>query len=413
MHYFLCWPECYNPTVSRLFSPFANQRPSTTLLLGVLLAALLLGILTVPSAQADPNDSIFSLKERTQDLASERAYLRRKKEETLFQAKSITGQIITNQRKLDQAHWQLRNQQVALVKTREQLNAMAGDIHRTRSQQSLLQREAAKHVRHMYTRGRVSLVEMILESKDIPTLMDRLFYKRTLVAQDDRSIKALRNKETQLRQKIEAQRHAEQRLGTTISTIQTIREDIHSQLSHDKKLRDRYWNDAKAYESAERELLAESRRLEREIVALTRISAQQAAKQTHGSGVLSWPLRGKITSNFGYRMHPIHRKRLMHTGLDISRPHGTPVAAADSGHVIYAGWRGGYGKVVMINHGSQRGNNIVTLYAHLSSIRVGTGQEVNKGATIGNVGSTGYSTGAHLHFEVRVDGRPVNPLGYL
>jgi murein DD-endopeptidase MepM/ murein hydrolase activator NlpD len=265
----------------------------------------------------------------------------------------------------------------------------------------------------MYTRGRVSLLEMLLESKDIPTLMDRLFYKRTLVAQDDHSIKALRSKETQLRQEIEAQRHAEQRLGSTITTIQTIREDIHSQRSHDKKLRDRYWNDAKAYEQAERELLAESRRLEREIVVLTRLSVQQAAKQTHGSGVLAWPLRGKITSGFGYRMHPIHHKSLMHTGLDISRAHGTPVAAADSGHVIYSGWRGGYGKVVMINHGNQRGNNIVTLYAHLSSIRVGTGQEVNKGSTIGNVGSTGYSTGAHLHFEVRVDGRPVNPLGYL
>ena len=221
--YFLCWPECSNPAVKPLLPSLRHCLCLTALVLVVFYTWWA----NAPSAQAESDESIFSLKERTQNLASERAYLRRKKEETLHQAKSITGQIITNQRKLDQAHWQLRNQQVALVKTREQLNAMAGDIHKTRSQQTLLQREAAEHVRHMYTRGRVSLLEMLLESKDIPTLMDRLFYKRTLVAQDDKSIKTLRSKESQLRQQIEAQRHAEHRLGSTITNIQTIREHIH------------------------------------------------------------------------------------------------------------------------------------------------------------------------------------------
>ena len=122
-------------------NPVFNRHWSAALLWGVLSFSLLFGVMYLNPAHAESDDSIYSLKERTQNLASERAYLRRKKEETLHQAKSITGQIITNQRKLDQAHWQLRNQQVALVKTREQLNAMAGDIHRTSSQQTVLQRE--------------------------------------------------------------------------------------------------------------------------------------------------------------------------------------------------------------------------------------------------------------------------------
>ncbi|MFN8614792.1 MAG: peptidoglycan DD-metalloendopeptidase family protein [Vampirovibrionales bacterium] len=378
-----------------------------------LVVAMVLITWAVAVGHADPQDSIHSLRERKDNLVSEREYLRRKKQETLSQAHAITSQIITNQRKLDQAHYQLRNQQVALVRTREQLQYMSGDIERTRSQQQVVQKEAAVRIRRMYTHGRVSMLEMVLESKDIPSLMDNLYYKKRLVAKDEQTIRVLRRKEQELQSQLMAQRQAEQRLGTTITSIQTIRDDIHSQLAHDKKLRDRYWNDAKAYESAERELLAESRRLEREIVAMARAAAQNNATQVQGSGVLRWPLQGKITSGFGYRVHPIHRRRLMHTGLDISRPHGTPVAAADNGQVIFAGWRGGYGKVVMVNHGSQRGSNMVTLYAHLSRIRVGNGQSVTKGQTLGNVGSTGYSTGAHLHFEVRIDGRPVNPLGYL
>lgn len=113
-----------------------------------------------------------------------------------------------------------------------------------------------------------------------------------------------------------------------------------------------------------------------------------------------WPVRGRITSGFGRRWGR------MHEGIDIAASHGHPVVAARAGRVIYAGWRGGYGYTVILDHGS----GVTTVYCHLSKIYVSHGQRVAQGARIGAVGSTGYSTGPHLHFEIRINGRAVDPL---
>jgi len=118
-----------------------------------------------------------------------------------------------------------------------------------------------------------------------------------------------------------------------------------------------------------------------------------------------WPLRGIVTSRFGFRRHPIFRLRQFHQGLDIAAAQGSPVRAAFAGVVLFAGWYGGYGKLVIIDHGQ----GTSTLYGHLSAILASTGQQVPQGHVVGRVGSTGYSTGPHLHFEVRQNGKPVDP----
>lgn len=122
-----------------------------------------------------------------------------------------------------------------------------------------------------------------------------------------------------------------------------------------------------------------------------------------------WPVRGRITSRFGYRVHPIRRRRLFHSGIDIAVSPGTSVKAAACGRVVYAGWRSGYGKTIIIDHGQ----GIRTLYAHNSRLHVKVGQWVNKGQVICASGNTGTSTGPHLHFEVLLNGQPKNPLDYL
>jgi len=152
------------------------------------------------------------------------------------------------------------------------------------------------------------------------------------------------------------------------------------------------------------ELEAQSKQIEAMLRSLTSRPNMQPPQAWTGS--MGRPTGGHITSGFGMRVHPITHKPRMHTGVDIGGSTGDPIHAAGSGVVVSTGWQGGYGNTIMINHGNGRS----TLYAHLSSIGVSVGQTVTTGQLIGKKGSTGFSTGPHLHFEVRMNGTPVNPL---
>lgn len=149
----------------------------------------------------------------------------------------------------------------------------------------------------------------------------------------------------------------------------------------------------------------------KEIVSSSSASSGTVVKASdRGSSTgFRWPLRGRINSRFGYRKDPFVGRKDLHTGLDIGAPRGTRIAAAASGVVVYTGWMGGYGQTVVIDHG--RGYK--TLYGHCSKILVKQGQRVSSGQVIAAVGATGRATGSHLHFEIRVNNVPVNPLKHL
>lgn len=143
------------------------------------------------------------------------------------------------------------------------------------------------------------------------------------------------------------------------------------------------------------------------------IAAAKARSQqrdfVRGSGIMALPSDGYISSPYGWRSHPLLGYRRLHTGMDFAAGYGSTIRAADSGTVIYSGWYGGYGKTVIINHGK----GITTLYGHGSQLYVEEGESVKRGQAISAIGSTGLSTGPHLHFEVRKNGTPVNPADYL
>ena len=143
------------------------------------------------------------------------------------------------------------------------------------------------------------------------------------------------------------------------------------------------------------------------VKVLSSFSGRSAASQARAANAMLWPVNARITSGFGRRVHPILRFARMHKGIDFGAAWGTPIQAAADGQVIRAGWAGGYGRQVRIAHG----DGLATSYSHMSRTAVASGSHVRAGQVIGYVGSSGLSTGAHLHYEVHRGGVAVNPLG--
>jgi len=147
--------------------------------------------------------------------------------------------------------------------------------------------------------------------------------------------------------------------------------------------------------------------------AAAQASQSAATTVVHQVGRFLWPASGPLTSTFGWRMHPIFHVMRFHAGIDIGASYGAPVSAAADGVVTSAGDASGYGTLVVISHGTRGGQDLSTAYAHMSQLLVSVGQHVGRGQQVGAVGNEGNSTGPHLHFEVRLDGSPVDPLGYV
>lgn len=182
------------------------------------------------------------------------------------------------------------------------------------------------------------------------------------------------------------------------------------------KLLQKVRKDKTLFQSEQAELLKASNELKSKvnqlIAAKKKIQQQNKTAATpnyYKGGKLAWPLRGKINSPYGTRVHPVFKTKTTHTGLDIEGQKGDPVRAASDGEVLYTGWLRGYGQVVIIDHGG----DLTTVYAHLSGIDTTENAKVKTGDKIGRVGSTGVATGNHLHFEVRVNGNTTDPMKYL
>ena len=178
--------------------------------------------------------------------------------------------------------------------------------------------------------------------------------------------------------------------------------EAEAEMDREQKLLDQVTHDIGSIEGELTALERESKKMEAEIAARQRASGERPS-------TLGWPVDGRVTSPFGWRIHPIFGTKKLHTGIDISSAYGTPIRSAGYGTVILAQTYGGYGKATVVDHGG----GLSTLYAHQSKIIVKEGQDVKLGEVIGYVGCTGYCTGPHLHFETREDGTPVDPMKYL
>jgi murein DD-endopeptidase MepM/ murein hydrolase activator NlpD len=353
--------------------------------------------------------SVSSLKHHRSSLERQAALMRSKRIEKLRAVDTLNNNIDINQERLEAAKDDLSQSQGRYRKNQSYVQYLNKRIDHTLMELQDLAKASGKRLKHIYMGERLSMLQFALNARNANEFLDRLYYEQRIIAQDKMILKRLRDKGMLLHNQRKELTQQQQLIAQNIRQIDQLKENVEDRIELDRDLRDRYARDAAYYAAAESKLLSESRRIQQSIQSLIAAQTRRGGVMVRGTGRLSWPLYGSLRSPFGYRRHPIHRTYLMHTGLDISGGMGAPIRAADGGRIIYAGWRGGYGKVVMIYHGG----NLVTLYGHMSGYAVGNGQNVSKGQVIGYVGSTGYSTGPHLHFETRVNGVPVNPMSYL
>jgi len=271
-------------------------------------------------------------------------------------------------------------------------------------------------VRSMEENGLISYLEILFDSTNFSDLLARLDFIGDIMRADERlfyDLQAARD-ETEAAEMVlrtamfEFELEKEQLELREIELAEQLRGanaliyEIMQNIETEQELYNQITDEAESVQAEINRRVEEQRREEER----RRIAE---ANRVVGTGQLVWPTAGPVTSEFGIRRHPVFHVQRMHTGIDIGAPHGANVVAADTGTVIRSAFNSSYGHFVVINHG----NGMTTLYAHLSARLVREGQRVARGQLIGRVGSTGISTGAHLHFEVAINGSRVNPLRYL
>lgn len=260
----------------------------------------------------------------------------------------------------------------------------------------------------MYKNGPVDYLEVILDSKTFSEFITRMDIITKIIAYDSSLLNSLtEHKELIADKRAELELQRDEILAVR-NEVGAKKRQIEAKAASRGRLLRQIQNDKKAYEAALREMEASQN-------SLNNMIAELQAKQNKGymgTATFAWPVpvSRKITSEYGWRIHPIHKTRKFHTGIDIGGARaGSNIVAATHGEVIYAGSLGGYGLTVVIDHGG----GISTMYSHASKILVNVGQKVNRGDVIAKIGSTGISTGPHLHFEVKINGKHTSPWKYL
>ena len=266
--------------------------------------------------------------------------------------------------------------------------------------------QLAKRVRDIYINGQINYLDVLFGAKDFQDFFTRMDLLKRVIQQDYDLVQVVFAEKTAIetsQKELEKDKAAKEKL---VVSAADRKKEAEKKQSAKQAIIDKMETDRATQERIINENLAASKEVE-QMIRNSRY--QPASPALSGGGALNWPLGGPITSPFGWRVHPITGASRFHSGIDIGGDYGDTIHAAGAGIVSYAGWISGYGYAVIIDHGG----GISTLYGHNQALLVSEGQSVSQGQAIAECGSTGNSTGPHCHFEVRVDGEPVDPMGYL
>jgi murein DD-endopeptidase MepM/ murein hydrolase activator NlpD len=389
-------------------------------------------ILAAPASGEDIHRRKQEVDQRLSSLHSKLAYAKTREAVLTDEITIVDGKVDALEDDVRRAQAQLNTLEVQLAASQRRLDRVTELVELQTSRLVQLRRDygvalqrVQRRLINAYESPAVNAFAVVLAAKSISGMLDDVEYFAQVGRQDKRISLALYNGKHAVFAARQRTRQWQAEIAAQTEAIRVRTDQQHAVaaelISSQQQLataRSTKRDTLSSIRVDEREFLAESKSLQAESAALAaRIqAAQRAAAPAAGSSGdgrpsasgFIWPVNGPITSPFGSRCLG-NGDCSSHPGLDIGVPAGTPIHAAASGTVIFTGWMGGYGNLTIIDHG----RGLATAYGHQSSIAVGTGASVSQGQVIGYVGCTGYCFGAHLHFEVRVNGSVVDPLGYL
>lgn len=389
-----------------------------------LLAVVALAVVLAAPAAGDVYSRKHSVDARLSALHARIAAAQQRAQELSAQIDSVSSQIHRLEGRVGDVSARLATLESDLALHQHKLDRLTALFQVETKRYLFLRRQYALALARLNTRlvevyeqGSVDSVDVILGANSLSDLVDGLDYINQVGAADERiatsvgrakgEARAAREATRRLRRVVAAETRA---VRARTEQVRAVRDELVSSRRELFSARSDKRVSLLKVRASERDEVSEAQALEQVSAALgAQIQAAQSASSyspppsSHSASGFIWPVNGPVTSPFGMRWGR------MHTGIDIGVSYGTPIHAAASGQVIYAGWMDGYGNLVFVDHG----RGISTGYAHQSSIAVSNGQTVTQGQVIGYVGCTGHCFGPHLHFEVRVNGAPVDPLGYL
>lgn len=382
-------------------------------IIAALMAGMLPGTGSMPTAEAA---SKSQLQNRLAELKSARS-------EANAAVKALEGEAEKYSEKIAALDYQIQSTRAQLNTTRKIIDTLTEDIEEKQVELDETVKELddkqelfETRIRVMYENGDTTYMEVLLSSENFSDMLSHMEIVSQIMDYDKKVVeeyKALKLSIEQQKASLESDRKQQQDYA---DDLKVAYQEIEAQKKEYKALKAKVDSNIELKKAEAERMLREQEQINDEIAELSRQEAAAVSSSGGGgggkvySGSMTWPCPSykRISSPYGYRTHPISGTRKLHKGLDISASSGNPVIAAASGTVVKSYFSSSYGNYVVISHGG----GVMTAYAHMTRRLVSTGQRVAAGQQVGTVGSTGNSTGPHLHFEVYVGGSTVNPMNY-
>jgi murein DD-endopeptidase MepM/ murein hydrolase activator NlpD len=363
--------------------------------------------LSTPLVLAQSAGSIETLRQQQQQIEQQRSRINQAQDRMQNLEHAAQDRLGDLQDNIQMTAAQIAQNESQLKDATQRLQQLEANLAKTEKVYQERQFATVARLRFLQRQQGSQGWAVLLQSQNLNQFLDRRYQLKLLYRADQNILTQIKADTKDIDRQHHNVENQKNQIALLTEQLQAQKSDYEAQANTQQELVDRLRQDRSALEAAEAQLERDSTNLT--FLIRQRLAASSSLHRVNGTGQFSFPSDGAITSGFGTRMHPILGYRRFHAGIDFGATYGSPILAADSGTVIFAGWYGGYGKAVIIDHG----NSITTLYGHTSAIYVTEGQTVQRRQAIAALGSTGFSTGPHLHFEVRKNGEPVDPLSFL